>query len=284
MRWGYTFESEGNGTRATESWQVLPAYPDFVSAGHPNLDVKARIDGMAQMARDGIKDTLANLKRVRRILSKAGALFRSAVPARSVPLWSSSARRAASSRRLRCSRPSHARAHAPGHFPDHDTLATCSRVSCSPASSDRRVVLHPRSLGGSDTASGASSCRSNLPTELRGNRSRNVTDDGTSCAARRARQNSSNSSSLDRRAGCEHDEALAVSVVCARRRRQRPRDALRAHVRRHPGTRCGPTPRTHPSTRSTIQTNPSSSIRAASPVRSHPCSSIASRVASGRFQ
>jgi Polyketide cyclase / dehydrase and lipid transport len=64
VRWGYTFESEGNGTRATESWQVLPAYPDFVSAGDPNLDVKARIEGMAQMARDGIKDTLANLKRV----------------------------------------------------------------------------------------------------------------------------------------------------------------------------------------------------------------------------
>jgi hypothetical protein len=47
----------------TESWQVLPAYPDFVSATDPNIDIKARIDGMAQMARDGIKNTLANLKR-----------------------------------------------------------------------------------------------------------------------------------------------------------------------------------------------------------------------------
>lgn len=64
VRWGYTFEPEGDGTKVTESWQVLPAYPDFVSAGDPNLDVAARIDGMAQMARDGIKDTLANLKRV----------------------------------------------------------------------------------------------------------------------------------------------------------------------------------------------------------------------------
>jgi hypothetical protein len=35
-----------------------------VRAGDPNVDVKARIDGMAQMARDGIKDTLASLKRV----------------------------------------------------------------------------------------------------------------------------------------------------------------------------------------------------------------------------
>ena len=63
VRWGFTFEAEGDGTVATESWQVLPAYPDFVLAGDPNADVAARIDGMAQMARDGIKDTLANLKR-----------------------------------------------------------------------------------------------------------------------------------------------------------------------------------------------------------------------------
>jgi hypothetical protein len=34
------------------------------SGGDANLDVKARIDGMAQMAREGMKDTLANLKRV----------------------------------------------------------------------------------------------------------------------------------------------------------------------------------------------------------------------------
>ncbi len=64
VSWGYSFEPEGNGTKTTESWQVLPAYPDFVRAGDPSLDVKVRIEGMAQMARDGIKDTLANLKRV----------------------------------------------------------------------------------------------------------------------------------------------------------------------------------------------------------------------------
>jgi len=64
VRWSYTFEPQGDGTTVTESWQVLPAYPDFVSAGDPNLDVKARIEGMAQMARDGIKNTLANLKRI----------------------------------------------------------------------------------------------------------------------------------------------------------------------------------------------------------------------------
>ena len=64
VRWGYTLEPQGDDTVVTESWQVLPAYPEFVSAGDPNLDVEARIEGMAQMARDGIKDTLANLKRV----------------------------------------------------------------------------------------------------------------------------------------------------------------------------------------------------------------------------
>ena len=64
VRWGYRFEPSGDGTRVTETWQVLPAYPDFVSAGDPNLDVAARIEGMAQMARDGMKETLANLKKV----------------------------------------------------------------------------------------------------------------------------------------------------------------------------------------------------------------------------
>jgi hypothetical protein len=64
VRWGFTFEEDGDGTDVTESWQVLPAYPDFVRAGDQNLDVKPRIEGMAQMARDGMAATLANLKRV----------------------------------------------------------------------------------------------------------------------------------------------------------------------------------------------------------------------------
>ena len=64
VRWGYTFERDGDGTKVTESWQVLPAYPDFVSGGNPEIDVDQRTEGMAQLARDGIGDTLANLKRV----------------------------------------------------------------------------------------------------------------------------------------------------------------------------------------------------------------------------
>jgi len=67
VRWGYEFEPDGDGTKVTETWQVLPQYPDMVRSGAPDADdadVKARIDGMAQMARDGMKETLANLKRV----------------------------------------------------------------------------------------------------------------------------------------------------------------------------------------------------------------------------
>jgi len=64
VKWGYAFEPERDGSKVTESWQLLPAYPDFISAGSPDVDVKARIEGMAEMARDGIRDTLASLKRV----------------------------------------------------------------------------------------------------------------------------------------------------------------------------------------------------------------------------
>ena len=64
VRWGYLFEPDGNGTKVTETWQVLPAYPDFVRGGDVSMDVAPRIEGMAAMARDGIRDTLASLKRV----------------------------------------------------------------------------------------------------------------------------------------------------------------------------------------------------------------------------
>lgn len=64
VRWGYAFEPEGDGTKVTETWQVLPAYPGFVSARNPDEDVKARLDGMKDRTRDGIKETLANLKKV----------------------------------------------------------------------------------------------------------------------------------------------------------------------------------------------------------------------------
>lgn len=65
VRWGFELEDSGGGhTKVTESWQVLPSYPDFVRSGDPDIDVGARVDGMAQMARDGIRDTLSRLKQV----------------------------------------------------------------------------------------------------------------------------------------------------------------------------------------------------------------------------
>ena len=64
VRWSYTFVGEPGGTAVTESWQVLPAYPAFVGGGDDDVDVKARIDGMALMAEEGIGATLANLKRI----------------------------------------------------------------------------------------------------------------------------------------------------------------------------------------------------------------------------
>jgi hypothetical protein len=63
VRWGYRFEPEGDGTKVTESWQILPAYPGFVQASDATVDVGRRLDRMAQIARDGITETLGNLKR-----------------------------------------------------------------------------------------------------------------------------------------------------------------------------------------------------------------------------
>jgi Polyketide cyclase / dehydrase and lipid transport len=64
VRWGFSFEEQGDETTVTETWQVLPDYPKFITADDPEADVAARIDGMAALARDGIRDTLGNLKRV----------------------------------------------------------------------------------------------------------------------------------------------------------------------------------------------------------------------------
>lgn len=64
VQWGYTFEADGDSTKVTEPGQVMPAYPDFVRGGDPDMDVEARIDGMAKMAEGDIKDTRAEPKRV----------------------------------------------------------------------------------------------------------------------------------------------------------------------------------------------------------------------------
>jgi len=64
VRWGFDFESADGETRVTESWQVLPAYPSFIGADSTDAEIAARIDGMAALAREGIQETLANLKSV----------------------------------------------------------------------------------------------------------------------------------------------------------------------------------------------------------------------------
>jgi carbon monoxide dehydrogenase subunit G len=64
VRWGFVLDPDGDDTRVTETWEILSAYPDFVRAGDAGADVAARLDGMAQMAREGIAETLGNLKRV----------------------------------------------------------------------------------------------------------------------------------------------------------------------------------------------------------------------------
>jgi hypothetical protein len=64
VRWGYSFTPTADGTEVVESWQVLPDYVGFVRGDDPDMDVIARIDGMATMAREGMAATLAKLKQV----------------------------------------------------------------------------------------------------------------------------------------------------------------------------------------------------------------------------
>jgi uncharacterized protein YndB with AHSA1/START domain len=64
VRWGYVFEADGDGTKVTESWQVLPAYPDFILSMSPDADLTARLEVGRQRAHDGIPETLANLKKL----------------------------------------------------------------------------------------------------------------------------------------------------------------------------------------------------------------------------
>ena len=57
VRWTYTFEPDGDGTRVTESWTVLPGSKVLEA-----LD-DSRLSGLPKMTQDGIEQTLANLKR-----------------------------------------------------------------------------------------------------------------------------------------------------------------------------------------------------------------------------
>jgi uncharacterized protein YndB with AHSA1/START domain len=65
VQWGFSFEPAGGSTRVTQSWEVLPAYENFVRSDKPDAtddDVAARIDGMKGLALTGMPETLAKLK------------------------------------------------------------------------------------------------------------------------------------------------------------------------------------------------------------------------------
>ena len=66
VRWGYRFDPVDGGaaTEVTETWQVLPDYAGFVKGDDPELDVEARVEGMAVMAREGMAATLQRLKEI----------------------------------------------------------------------------------------------------------------------------------------------------------------------------------------------------------------------------
>lgn len=61
VRWGYTFEPDGEGTRVTESWHFLPAGLAFFEERY-GPDAPAQAADRAQAARAGIPATLAAIK------------------------------------------------------------------------------------------------------------------------------------------------------------------------------------------------------------------------------
>ena len=64
VRWGYVFEPAGDGTKVTESWELLPEYPEFIKAVAPDADLTARLEVGRERAHAGIPETLANLKKL----------------------------------------------------------------------------------------------------------------------------------------------------------------------------------------------------------------------------
>jgi hypothetical protein len=61
--WGYTFATEGSGTRLTESWEFRPAGIAGFRERY-GVDADAEIDKRSAAAKSGIPATLAAIKRV----------------------------------------------------------------------------------------------------------------------------------------------------------------------------------------------------------------------------
>ena len=64
VRWSYTFAPAGDGTEVTEHWQVLPGYVEYVSGLAPGMDIEELLDGTVPRTKEGIAETLGNLKAV----------------------------------------------------------------------------------------------------------------------------------------------------------------------------------------------------------------------------
>lgn len=63
VRWGYTLEPVDGGTKLTESWAFLPDGIQFFKDRFGD-EADAAIDGRATTARNGIRDTLAAIKKI----------------------------------------------------------------------------------------------------------------------------------------------------------------------------------------------------------------------------
>jgi hypothetical protein len=61
-RWGYTFEPVDGGTKMTESWEFLPGGAAMFDERF-GADASAQIANRAELARTGISETLAAIKR-----------------------------------------------------------------------------------------------------------------------------------------------------------------------------------------------------------------------------
>jgi hypothetical protein len=63
VRWLYSMQPEGNGTRLTEAWEFLPNGIQLFRERFPD-DSDAQIEARTKMAREGITETLAAMKRL----------------------------------------------------------------------------------------------------------------------------------------------------------------------------------------------------------------------------
>lgn len=62
-RWGYRFETEGSGTRITESWEFLPDGIKRFESRY-GAEAQAEVDLRTKAAHDGIPATLAAIKMI----------------------------------------------------------------------------------------------------------------------------------------------------------------------------------------------------------------------------